>query len=122
MLSRFAENRLQPQWRSLIFGNFGRNSGTPLFKDYFYAFSPHVTIQGIELCGLKCGNTGMCRNFRLLHLKMELLLTNSAAAAWFLVGNLLTFFCNLWLPRRAHTHNSFRLRACDNGNPIEIGF
>ncbi len=75
LVSRFAENRLQPQWPSLIFGIFGRNSGTHLFKDDFYAFSAHVTIQGIKLCGLKCGNTGMCRNFRLLHFKMEVLLT-----------------------------------------------
>jgi hypothetical protein len=45
---------------------------------------------------------------------------NRAAASWLLAGNFNT--CNLWLPRRAHTHNLFRLRACDNGNPIEIGF
>ncbi len=28
----------------------------------------------------------------------------------------------LALQRRAHTHNLFRLSACDNGNSIEIGF
>jgi hypothetical protein len=122
MVTRIAENRLQTQ--CLIFGTFGRNSGTHRFKDYFYAFSAHVTIQGIKLCELKGGNTGMCRNFRLLHfffLEMELLLTELLSHG-FLRGtlSLATSGCRCVLIRIIFS--SFRLRACDNGNPIEIGF
>jgi hypothetical protein len=79
MVSEFAagENRFRPQWQSLIFGTFGRNSGMHLFKDYFYAFSAHRTIQGLKYSVLKCVHTGMYLNFRLHHfffLEMELLL------------------------------------------------
>ncbi len=56
MVSEFAENR---QWRRLIFGTFGRNSGRHRFKDYFYAFSAYRTIQSLKLYVLKCGHTGM---------------------------------------------------------------
>ncbi len=76
-VSEFAENSFRPQWRSLIFGTFGRNSGTHLFKDFFNAFSAHRTIQGLKYCVLKCVHSGLYRNFRLLHfffLEMELLL------------------------------------------------
>jgi hypothetical protein len=121
MVSRFAENRLQQQWRSLIIGSFDRDSSKHLFKDCFYAFSAHVDsghqMVWVEVRKYQYVPEISTSSFLFLGNGTP---ANSAAGTWLLEGNLLTFFCNLWLQRRAHTHNLFLLRACYNGNPIKI--